>query len=231
MKISTEATLIGSLLGQKVKIPRNEFLQNELGKHVLPVVNLYPAAKDINETIEKVTSKIWPEKDKVGQKDQFFPLTLTKITKEGEQNTTSSDEQKKQQKIDNSFELPFEPIVNITAKNNIIKRNIAKSKGIGTVKERWSRDDYTIDITCVLRNGDINAYPEADFQKLYSFLKVGETLAVKYEPFQLLEIHNIVIEDFSVPYTPGENLQTFTINAVSDNSFELLIKTNKEFHN
>ncbi len=67
-------------------------------------------------------------------------------------------------------------MITISGSHTIIKRNVAKSnKMIGTVKERWSQNDYEITITGVLigsiMTGNISdCYPTSDFEKLKKHL-------------------------------------------------------------
>ncbi len=42
--------------------------------------------------------------------------------------------------------LPCEPFITVDGKNIIVKRNVAKAKNMGSIKERWSQDDYSITV-------------------------------------------------------------------------------------
>lgn len=125
--------------------------------------------------------------------------------------------------------LPVEPLIDIAGKNNIIRRNVAKttdSTGRGTIKERWAQDDYRITIIGYLRNFvNDNDYPRADVEKLRYYCEARQALSVKCPLFEIYNINQIVIEDHEIPHTSGENLQAYTITAYSDNLFELLIET------
>lgn len=124
--------------------------------------------------------------------------------------------------------LPQEPTISVTFKNNIVRRSVAKYNGAdstvrGTVKERWSKDDYQINITGFLRNWDSeNDYPKAHVQELRRFCEAG-SVQVVCPLFEILNINQIAIDDYSLPHTKGENLQAYTITAHSDMQFELLI--------
>ncbi|MCD8072517.1 MAG: DUF6046 domain-containing protein, partial [Alistipes sp.] len=50
------------------------------------------------------------------------------------------------------FEFEIEPTVSVEGKNTIISRKVLRSGIRGTVKERWSHDDYSITITGLLIN-------------------------------------------------------------------------------
>lgn len=208
MGFTNKDILFASLVGSDmVKIlPRFNTLENELAKHVLPSVSILPLA-----------SEVWQADRPQNEEDQFFPLSF------------SLDEEA------TWFTLPYEPIINITGKNNIVKRNVAKwhpeiSKDYkGTIKERWSQDDYDIEITgflmgSMLRGNMEDCFPKKDFEKLRTILTSSLNIRIKCPPLELLGIHYIVIEDFKFPFTKGENVQAYSIKAVSDFSYNLLIK-------
>lgn len=223
--MNEKLTLLSSLLAQKVKPPGiGSLAENEIAKHVLPVMRVVPliSAKETIVTannndynskfiFEKDEANTWRDNAAISPTKQFFPLGLR-----------FEDES-------DFFFLPFEPMININGKNNVIKRTVAKNTGRGTIKERWAQDDYTIEITGFLMGENMSAYPRDDFEKVRNYLTKGQKLEVLCEPLQLLDIHMIVIEDFSFPFTKGENMQQFTINAVSDDTYALLIQTEKVF--
>lgn len=124
----------------------------------------------------------------------------------------------------------MEALVTISGANSVIRRNVAKTGASaaarGTVKERWNQDDYRIDIRGTLYNaGDDMVYPADDVNRLRGYCEAREALEVQCELFKLFSITHIVIEDYQLPFTKGENRQEYTINAYSDNIFELLIDT------
>ena len=59
--------------------------------------------------------------------------------------------------------LPFDPVISVTGKNIIIRRNVLKadSNRRGSIKEIWSQDDYEINIAGVLI-GEDGKRPEAN---------------------------------------------------------------------
>ena len=120
--------------------------------------------------------------------------------------------------------FPIEPLISITGKNVIIKRNVSKSERRGTVKERWAQDDFSINIQGKFVHPDLNIYPENDVQKFMYYVKQKRALNVKNELLAMLDIHQIVIENYSFPFSKGENIQNFSIDAFSDDLFELFIE-------
>ena len=220
MEFNEKSILFASLLGSKVaqQIPRFETIQNEIGKRVLPPISFLPFKNNpvkINEPeVNFNPGELWMADAPKSESEQFFPFTFIDA-ETGEK-----------------FLLPYEPMLSISSKNNIVKRTVAKAddfKYQGTVKERWSRDDYEIKITGVLigsiLTGDVSqCYPKEDFEKLKNFLEGKSSWMVYCEPLQLLGINRIVIEEMSFPFTKGENVQAYEISALSDFDFNLLLE-------
>lgn len=211
--------VVASLLGSKIiqQVPRIAKVQNFLGKHVLPVLPYPQFPKPVRVKDEKgnVEGEQWKANIPVSDEEQFFPLSLS---------------------VDGSewFTLPYEPMINVQGKHNIIKRSVLKyndeftEQFFGTVKERWSQDDYKIRITGIFFGANEmgvyeESFPKADFEKLKAFLLSGKEIQVRCPLLELLDIHYIVIEDFNFPFTKGENVQAYEINAISDMPFDALI--------
>ncbi|MBK5213638.1 MAG: hypothetical protein JJE55_08270 [Flavobacteriaceae bacterium] len=212
------AALVGSRFGgdpAKFKI-----IQDEMAKHVkfptpfLPFhvpTFVYPVAGEEREDNNRAT----PPRPEA---EQFFPFTF------------SGDDGER-------YLLPYEPMINISGRNVIVRRDIAKAKTEsgtelgGTVKERWTRGDYEITITGALHGslltGSVeDCFPREDFEKLRDYMTSAKSLTVYCEPLQLLGIDQIVIEDFSWPFTKGENVQAYEIKAYSDYDYKLLLDIN-----
>lgn len=215
MNLTNENMMIASLLGSKVvkSIPRFEAFENELSKHVIPPVPFLPIRNE--QSIKGIEtgdyeSQIW-ENDPVQTERQFFPFSLKK----------ESESQ--------FYTLPWEPIININARNNIAKRKVAKagSRFVGTIKERFSTDDFEITITGALYGKSLiggydEAYPKEDMERLRDYLLSAERFKVHCEPLQLLGINYIVIEEMNFPFSKGENVQAYEITATSDFDWDLL---------
>ncbi|OBX17811.1 MULTISPECIES: DUF6046 domain-containing protein [Bizionia] len=177
------------------------------------------SVKEPNNEINN--AKIWMQGEPVTESDQFFPFTIKKPSE------------------DIGYTLPYEPMIDIEGGNNIIRRYVAKAKYEGankiggSIKERWNSKDYTITIRGILMGsmltGNIqDCYPLKDFNRLKNYLTVGEIFEVFCEPLQLLDIHRVVIESFSFPFTKGENVQAYEIKAFSDHSHPILIELDEE---
>lgn len=206
--------LFASLVGSKVAsgIPRFTKLQNELMKHVLPPIPFLPFRNE-NYIEEKGAShevSIWESDKPLAESEQFFPFSF-----EGSDGVR--------------YQLPYEPMISISGNNTIVRRNVAKAKGmVGSIKERWNQADYEITITgflmgSLLTGSVADCYPRQDFERLRDFMTAPNTLTVYCEPLQLLGINKIVIEDFSFPFTKGENVQAYEIKAYSDFAYNLLL--------
>lgn len=214
--------LIASLFGSKIiqMVPALDVINNELGKHVLPPIPFLPFRNEdgvLKPKVSALESTSWQADSPVDEAQQFFPLSM------------SIDEGK------SWFRLPYEPIISISGKNVIAKRRVAKwnseaTKNLtGTIKERWSQDDYEITITGVLlgsimRGTVEDCFPRADFEKLKKILTHSKHIKVTCPPFELLGINSIVIDDFSFPFTKGENVQAYEIKCCSDFTYNLLLQ-------
>lgn len=121
------------------------------------------------------------------------------------------------------FLLPLEPLVSISGKNTIIRRKVAKSKLNGTIKERWSQDDYEVTIQGVVSGFDESKYPENYLRKLVELFDECQAVEVEQGILQVFGIHYLAIESASFPHTKGLNNQNYEIKAYSDNPVELLI--------
>lgn len=216
MKLTNENVLIGSLLGGQVveQIPRFAKVENELAKRVLPPVRFLPLQNQKEGFIQAEDYQgveTWLSDKKKDEDAQFFPFSF------------------KKQNDENYWLLPWEPLINIEAKNIIAKRYVAKGgkSHIGSIKERWATDDYQITITGAFIGDQMlgkasQTYPRYEMEKLKDYLLTPEALEVKCELLQILGINKIVIESVNFPFTKGENVQAYEIKAVSDFPYQLL---------
>jgi len=123
------------------------------------------------------------------------------------------------------FTFPIEPIISLSFKNVITRRNVAKGKNRGTVKERWSEDDVDITISGIFINmDDENALPP-EVEKLRQYCKQHNSIDVTCELLNTRDITKIAIESLNLPPTKGQNNQAYEIKAYSDDIFELLLDT------
>ena len=122
------------------------------------------------------------------------------------------------------FLLPVEPLISIDGKNILIKRNVAKKKGYGSIKEYWTQDDWTINIQGLLTEPGTEDFPEDHLNDLIRYCTAKEPIEVKCPALERLGINKMVIEDYSLPFTKGPENQNYSIKALSDSDWDLLIK-------
>lgn len=118
--------------------------------------------------------------------------------------------------------LPYEPMITITGKHIITKRQVAKSKARGSVKERWTLDDYSIKIEGILMS-KADSYPEDDVRRLRKFCEAGEVIATS-PLLELFGISRLVIESWEIPHTAGVRNQNYSLSCLSDDTYKLLLK-------
>lgn len=119
--------------------------------------------------------------------------------------------------------LPVEPLISVTGSNVLVKRQVSKGKVRGSIKERWTQDDYKVKISGILINNDKNAYPKEDVTKLKNFCEAAK-VNVRSPLFEIFSINQIVIENYDFPFTSGQDNQAYSIDAVSDDIYKLLLK-------
>ena len=118
--------------------------------------------------------------------------------------------------------LPYEPMITITGKHIITKRQVAKSKARGSIKERWTLDDYSVKIEGILMS-ESDSYPEDDVRRLRKFCEVGEVIATS-PLLELFGISRLVIESWEIPHTSGVRNQNYSLSCLSDDTYKLLLK-------
>lgn len=190
-------------------------VNNELAKHVLPVIPFLPLKNNTNVAIERGrainVNDNWTIPNAIDEQKQFFPLSFS-FKEKGIR-----------------WVFPYEPMINISSGNNIVKRNVAKQGEnlIGTIKERWSRKDFDITVTgaligSIMQGKPEDCFPKDQFVQLFNFLKHAKELYVYSHPLELLGITKVVIEEYSFPFTKGENVQAYELKLVSDFDYQLL---------
>ena len=119
--------------------------------------------------------------------------------------------------------LPLEPTISVKASKTVVRRNIAKSSGVGTVKEQWSQNDYEISISGLLQSSEINAYPEAHLSKLQSLLAKGKSLVIRCKLLDVIGVGLVCIDSWEFPATAGIENQEYSFSGFSDEDFDLVI--------
>lgn len=117
--------------------------------------------------------------------------------------------------------FPMEPMISVNGQNILVRRNVSKGKIRGSIKERWTQDDYSVRIEGILMDMD-GKYPEADVAKLRSFCEAGHVKALN-PLLEIFGISQLAIESWDIPFTSGTINQNYTIQAYSDDIYKLLL--------
>jgi hypothetical protein len=125
------------------------------------------------------------------------------------------------------FTLPYDPVISIEGGNTIVRRSVLKlgeaERRRGTIKELWSQNDYKITISGVLI-GKEGAMPQEDLLRLRNYCEERRRLYIEADMLEPYNIQYIIAESWSLPHTAGMENQAYSITAVSDDDYELLIK-------
>ena len=116
--------------------------------------------------------------------------------------------------------LPEEPMISITGQNIITRRHVSKGRLRGSIKERWTQDDYTVKIEGLLLGRD-GRYPTNDVEQLRRYCEAGK-VKVLCPLLEIFGITQIAIESWDIPFTSGTTNQNYEITAYSDDIYKLL---------
>ena len=117
--------------------------------------------------------------------------------------------------------LPEEPMISITGQNLITRRHVSKGRLRGSIKERWTQDDYTVKVEGLLLGRD-GRYPKNDVERLRRYCEAGK-VKVLCPLLEIFGITQIAIESWDIPFTSGTTNQNYEITAYSDDIYKLLI--------
>jgi len=117
--------------------------------------------------------------------------------------------------------FPYEPMISINGQNRLIRRYVSKGKIKGSIKERWTQDDYTVTIEGILISED-GHYPTDDVEKLRMFCEKGHVKALS-PLLEVFGINQLAIESWDIPFTSGATNQNYTITCYSDDIYKLLL--------
>ena len=116
--------------------------------------------------------------------------------------------------------LPYEPMISLTGKNIIVRRQVNKGSVRGSIKERWSQDDYSIKIEGILIGQD--DYPKEDVATLRKYCEAAKVKV--YSPLlEVFGISRMVIEQYDFPMTTGNYNQNYSLTCHSDDTYKLLL--------
>lgn len=129
---------------------------------------------------------------------------------------------KMEEQGEKSWLLPYEPMISINGSHVLIRRQVSKGKVRGSIKERWTQDDYTINVQGIIL-GEDGEYPTDEVERLRKHLEFGK-LQVWNPLLEVFGISHIVVESWSIPFTSGMSNQNYTFTAYSDDIYKLLIE-------
>ena len=195
---------------------------------VIPSIPLSQLIRTYNLTsIRPLTVRDNPYENKIAQGDDRDPelyksalgtpvvidLTFNSVTyTDFVQNRQVTTEQVRLQTV----------LCTVTRPSIIIKTQIQGRNG--TVKEYIAKDDYAVTINGIIV-GENGQYPQAAALALQRMCEAPVAIPVVSRFLNSLGIYNIVVEDYSMPQTPGGiSKQEFTINSISDEPLELQIQ-------
>lgn len=117
--------------------------------------------------------------------------------------------------------FPLEPMISLNGQNILTRRHVSKGTIKGSIKERWTQDDYTVRIEGLLM-GEDGKYPEEDVSRLKAFCESGHVKALN-PLLEIFGISQLAIESWDIPFTSGTTNQNYTIQAYSDDIYKLLL--------
>jgi hypothetical protein len=128
--------------------------------------------------------------------------------------------------------LPTEPLISLSGGSQMVRRYVAKARTDagkrlrGSIKERWSTDDYTIQIEGLFTRHDEQSYPATDVDRLRNILEARVPVQVLCPLLNdRYGIMRIAVDKYDWPFTKGPENQAWRITAFSDDDWDLLIKT------
>ena len=117
--------------------------------------------------------------------------------------------------------FPIEPMISINGQNILVRRHVNKGTIKGSIKERWTQDDYTVRIEGILMSRD-GKYPDEDVATIKNFCEAGHVKAL-CPLLEIFGISQLAIESWDIPFTTGLTNQNYTITAYSDDIYKLLL--------
>ena len=117
--------------------------------------------------------------------------------------------------------FPVEPMISLNGQNILVRRHVSKGTIKGSIKERWTQDDYTVRIEGILMSRD-GKYPDEDVATLKNFCEAGHVKAL-CPLLEIFGISQLAIESWDIPFTSGIANQNYTITAYSDDIYKLLL--------
>lgn len=124
-----------------------------------------------------------------------------------------------------TYTFPLDPIISLQGKNIIVRRYVSKRKYGGSIKERWSQDDWELTISgTIIGEAEHVGEHVKTIHKICSESKQGVEISCDFIN-DYVGINRIAIESFDFPFTKGVENQDLIIKAYSDDVYNLLIES------
>ena len=111
-------------------------------------------------------------------------------------------------------------VLGLTRTKNVVTTAIQGREG--TVKEFISNGDWSLSFSGILVANGYD-YPLEQVQLFNQFMELNKTLQLEHEVLNALGIYEAVVMDYALPPTTYTNVQSFSIQMLSDVPFELIV--------
>ena len=102
----------------------------------------------------------------------------------------------------------------VSGGHKIIRTNISKGTRGGTIKERWSTDDFKVVFTGVII-GAQDIYPQSEVAQFLRYARHKGNLLVIAPALDAMGIRNLAVETYQLPHTKGAQNQRYSLTAYS----------------
>ena len=198
---------IGLLDKSGMKIPFQAGMEIGLSQIYKPGVNIITTDAEIQRSSNDETFMLADKSSLLGT-PVFSQLKFTDTTDSRDILATTTEN------IEHYFPIDT-CLFTVSQEKNIVKTAIQGRNG--TIKEYIGDGDYSISIKGII-TGFNKIYPQNEVMNLLLFLQQPKELAIEV-PYlnELFGITHLVVESYELPQEEGgQSYQSFTINAVSD---------------
>ena len=123
----------------------------------------------------------------------------------------------------NGVWIPNSPTLSLKAAKNI--KSTPTAGGKVTVKELINIHDYKLQIRGFAINFEDNDYPYEDVETMKELYVPNKSLDIYSDLCEIFEINNVVVEELDLSEVVGiQNVQPFTLNLLSDDDFDVIVK-------
>ncbi len=120
----------------------------------------------------------------------------------------------------NDIHLP-NAVVTVSCVNKIVSTGVSGRKG--SVHETINTGDYNINIKGLIVKNDSNEYPIDVLEEIHNLFLSKETIILKNQITDKLDIEKVLIKSFTIPRSNKQNVALFELNLISDFDYELIL--------